>query len=242
MSVLAMAIALEMGWDEQAVREVGECGLIHDWGLYRLNDEISSQRDALSDDNRRTMRQHPLYTFEMLAKMQQLPGSVRIAAAQVHEKLDGSGYPLGLTESQIHPYAKILHVADAYVSLTEETWGRPAYIAYDVMVYLLSQVKNRSISIEVVRALLNVVALFPIGSHVRLTDGSEARVIRRGVGVYTEPVVQRIGPDRTIRVDSGHSSIVDLSQSELQVSAPLPHFTRQEQRIPDTGTSELLWE
>jgi HD-GYP domain-containing protein (c-di-GMP phosphodiesterase class II) len=242
MSVLAMAIALEMGWDEQAVREVGECGLVHDWGLYRLSEEISSQRKALSDEDRQQMRQHPLYTFEMLAKMHQLPDGVRIAAAQVHEKLDGSGYPHGLREAQIHPYAKILHVADAYVSLTEETWGRPAYIAYDAMVYLLSQVKNRSVSIEAVRALLNVVALFPIGSHVRLSDGSEARVIRRGVGVYTEPIVQRVGPDRTIRVDSAHSSIVDLSQSELQVSSPLPHPTRQEQRISDTGTSELLWE
>jgi HD-GYP domain-containing protein (c-di-GMP phosphodiesterase class II) len=242
MSVLAMAIALEMGWDEQAVREIGECGLVHDWGLYRLSNEINSQRELLSDNDRQEMRQHPLYTFEMLAKMQQLPDGVRIAAAQVHEKLDGSGYPRGLTETQIHAYAKTLHVADAYVSLTEETWGRPAYIAYDAIVYLLSQVKNRSVSIEAVRALLNVVALFPIGSHVRLSDGSEARVIRRGSGVYTEPIVQRVGPDRTLRVDAGHSSIVDLSQTELQVAAPLPHPTRHEQRIPDTSTGVLLWE
>jgi HD-GYP domain-containing protein (c-di-GMP phosphodiesterase class II) len=242
MSVLAMAIALELNWDEQAVREVGECGLIHDWGLYRLDEEINLQRKRLTPEDRQAMQQHPLYTFEMLAKMPQLSDGIRIAAAQVHEKLDGTGYPRGLTESQIHPYAKILHVADAYVSLTEETWGRPAFISYDALVYLLNQVRNRSVSAEALRALLNVVSLFPIGSHVRLSDGSEARVIRRGNGIYTAPIVQRVGADRTIRVDSGHSSIVDLSQSELQVSAPLPHPTRQEQRIVDTATSELLWE
>ena len=242
MSVLAMAIALELGWDEHAVREIGECGLIHDWGLFRLPEEISSQRRLLSNENRRVMQQHPLYTFEMLARVPQLSDEIRIAAAQVHEKLDGSGYPRGLTEAQIHPYAKVLHVADAYVSLTEETWGRPALISYDAMVYLLGQIKNRSISVEAVRALLNVLSLFPIGSHVRLSDGSEARVIRRGNSVYTEPIVQRVGSDRTVRVDSGHASIVDLSQSELQVSTPLSHPRRQEQRLPDTATSELLWE
>jgi HD-GYP domain-containing protein (c-di-GMP phosphodiesterase class II) len=242
MSVLAMAIALELGWDEQAVREIGECGLIHDWGLFRLPEEVSSQRNLLSAENRQAMQQHPLYTFEMLAKVPQLSDGIRIAAAQVHEKLDGSGYPRGLTETQIHPYAKILHVADAYVSLTEETWGRPAFISYDALVYLLNQVKNRSISLEAVRALLNVVSLFPIGSHVSLSDGSEARVIRRGNGVYTKPVVQRVGSDRTVRVDSGHASIVDLSHSDLEVSAPLPHPTRQEQRILDTSTGTLLWE
>lgn len=242
MSVLGMAIAMELDWDEQQVRELGECGLVHDWGLYRLDEKIRLQQDALTDSERKEMQQHPLYTFEMLSKMQKVSDAVRIAAAQVHEKLDGTGYPRGLKEDQIHPYAKVLHVADAYVSLTEETWGRPAYISYDVMVYLLSQVKNRSIWIDAVRALLNVVALFPIGSHVQLSDGSEARVIRRGIGVYTEPVVQRVGADRTLRIDQGHSSIVDLSQSDLKVTSPLPHPIRQEARIIDTSTAATLWE
>lgn len=242
MSVLGMAIAMEMGWDEHAVREVGKCGLVHDWGLFRLGEDIYTHRRELSDEDRNEMRQHPLYTFQMLTKMEQLPDGVRIAAAQVHEKLDGSGYPRGLTEPEIHPYAKILHVADAYVALTEETWGRPAYIAYDVLVYLLSMVKTRSVSIEAVRALLNVVALFPIGSHVQLNDGSEARVIRRGTGAYTEPIVQRVGADRTIRFDPRHSSIIDLAKSDLKVAAPLPHPARHERRIPDTSTNALLWE
>ncbi len=241
-SVLAMAIAIEMGWDEHLIREVGQCGLIHDWGMYRLDEEIRSQKSPLTEEARRHMAQHPLYTFEMLEKMRELPDSVRIAAAQVHEKLDGSGYPRHLKDQEIHPYAKILHVADAYVSLTEETWGRPAFIAYDVMVYLLSQVKTKGISIDAVRALLNVVALFPIGSHVQLSDGSEARVIRRGNGPYTEPVVQRVGADRRLRMDKGHASIVDLSRSELKVAAPLPHPTRPEERMTDPATMDLLWE
>lgn len=242
MSILAMAIALELGWDEEQVREIGQCGLVHDWGLYRLPDEIHPDQDSLGEESRKAMRQHPLHTFEMLNKMQRLSDAVRIAAAQVHEKLDGSGYPLGLKDQDIHPYAKVLHVADAFVSLTEESWGRPAYIPYDAVVYLLSQVRTRSISIDAVRALLNVVALFPIGSHVQLSDGSEARVIRRGKGVYTEPVVQRVGADRTLRIDAGHSSIVDLSESDLKVAAPLPHPTRQEQRIADPSAAVQLWE
>ncbi len=241
-AVLAMAIAMEMGWDEELIREVGACGLVHDWGMFRVSEEIRSLRAPLSTSDRQEMTEHPLHTFEMLAKMRELPARVRIAAAQVHEKLDGSGYPRELKDAEIHPYAKILHVADAYVSLTEQTWGRPAYIAYDVMVYLLNQVKNKSVSIDAVRALLNVVALFPIGSHVQLSDGTEARVIRRGKGVYTEPVVQRVGANRRVRTDAGHSSIVDLSQSKLKVTVPLPHPTRQEQRIADTSTSAVLWE
>ena len=106
MSVLAMAIAMEMGWDEQQVREVGECGLIHDWGLHRLKEEIRSQRTALTESDRQEMNQHPLYTFEMLEKMQKLSDAIRISAAQVHEKLDGSGYPRGLKSNKFIPMPK----------------------------------------------------------------------------------------------------------------------------------------
>ena len=92
-SVLAMAIAIEMGWDEKLVREVGECGLVHDWGMHRLPEELRNKQTALTTEERQLVAQHPLYTFDLLSKMQNISDSVRIASAQVHEKLDGSGYP-----------------------------------------------------------------------------------------------------------------------------------------------------
>ncbi|TWU23643.1 HD-GYP domain-containing protein [Bythopirellula polymerisocia] len=232
-SVLAMATAIEMGWDEDHVREVGECGLVHDWGLHRLPEALREKRSELTFEEQELLIHHPLHTFDLLSKMQNISDSVRISAAQVHERLDGSGYPRGLTSEQIHPYAKIVHVADTYVSLTEETWGRPAYIPYDVMTYLLSQVRLKRVSSEIVKSLLEVVSLFPIGSHVTLSDGTEARVIRRGQGNYTEPVVQRLDENRKIRLDEAHDLLVDLSKSHLKVSAPLPHPIRKEQRLDE---------
>ncbi len=238
-TVLAMAIAIEMGWDETLVREVGECGFVHDWGLYRLPEELHKKKSELTPADRELIAQHPLHTFDLLSKMQNISDSVRIASAQVHEKLDGSGYPRGLTSEQIHPYAKILYVSDAYVALTEETWGRPAYIPYDVMAYLLSQVRLKKISSEVLKAMLEVISLFPIGSYVTLSDGTEARVIRRGQGAYTEPVVQRLDENRNLRMDAAHDLLVDLSKSGVKVSAPLPNPTRQEQRLDDEAILDL---
>ncbi len=238
-SVLAMATAIEMGWDEDCVREVGECGLVHSWGLHRLPEELHDQKKQLSTEELKLVAHHPLHTFDLLSKMQNISASVRISASQVHEKLDGSGYPRRLTSEQIHPYAKIVHVADLYVALTEETWGHPAYIPYDAMTYLLSQVRIKKISSEVVKAMLEVVSLFPIGSHVKLSDGTEARVIRRGQGAYTEPIVQRLDENRTWRLDASHDTLVDLSKSSIQVSAPLPHPTRREERLDEVAQAKI---
>ena len=238
-SVLAMATAIEMGWDEELVREVGECGLVQDWGMHRFPEELREMKSELTSSDRELIAHHPLHTFDLLSKMQNISDSVRISAAQVHEKLDGSGYPWGLTSEQIHPYAKIVHVAETYVALTEQTWGHPAYMPYDVMTYLLSQVRFKKVSPEVVKAMLEVVSLFPIGSHVALSDGTEARVIRRGQGSYTEPVVQRLDKNRKLRMDEAHDLLVDLSNSPIKVSAPLSHPSRQEKPL-DEAAPEIL--
>lgn len=231
MSVLGMGIAIEMGWDEHLAQEVGTCGLVHDWGVYRLPDELRLKRSPPTAGERALYEQHPLYTFEMLDKIPGVSEAIRLAATQVHERLDGSGYPQGLKDEQIHPYAEILHIADAFVSLTEETWGRPAFVPYDAIVYLLTRVKQGQIKSDVMRALLEAVALFPIGSHVRLSDGGEARVIRRGMSGYAAPVVQRVEADRSIRFDVPPEKLIDLSIGSIKVTEALPHPQRHQQRM-----------
>jgi hypothetical protein len=91
------------------------------------------------------------------------------------------------------------------------------------------------------RALLNVVSLFPIGSHVRLTDGSEAKVIRRNDWHYTAPIVQRVGADRRIRFDAPETGIINLAKSNFRVMIALPSPDRQELRIGEDLMNEILW-
>ena len=125
------------------------------------------------------------------------------------------------------------------MALTEETWGQPAYYPYDVMVHLVSQVKLKKVSSDVMKAMLEVISLFPIGSHVALSDGTEAKVIRRGHGSYTEPIVERLLGKQALRIDLGHEALVDLSQTNIKVSAPLPHPTRREQRLDEAALQKL---
>lgn len=242
LAVLAVGMAIELGWDNSLVDEVGTCALVHDWGFYQLPEDVRKKRSSLSAHERQLYQLHPLYTFEMLGKVKDVAPSVKVAAAQVHERGDGSGYPQGLKEDQIHPYAKLLHVADAYVSLTEENWGRPPFVPYDAMAYLLSLVKQRKLDREMVRALLELVALFPVGSHVQLSDGTEARVLRRGVTGFATPVVQRVEADRTIRFDAPEELLIDLARSHLKVTQPLPHPNHHEQRMDPAQHSGILWD
>ena len=242
LSLLGMAMAIEMDWDEINVREVGLCGLVHDFGMFQLEEKLQNQRAELTSKDADQLYAHPLFTLELLRSMKNISLPVRLAATQIHENPDGSGYPRRLTSDEIHPYAHILHVADAYITLTAEMRGRQAYLSYDVMVYLLNQVQAKHMDDLAARALLQVVSLFPIGSHVRLSDGSEAQVIRRNRSNYTTPIVQRVGADRQVRYDSAHASIIDLAQAELSVMSPVVPPSRQETRLDGTLMSQILWD
>ena len=242
LALLGMAMAIEMEWDETNVREVGLCGLVHEFGMFRLDERLQDPKAKISVADWREITDHPMHTLDMLTSMKSISLAVRLAATQVHENPDGTGYPRGLKEKEIHPYAHLLHAADAYITLTAEVRGRKAYLSYDVMVYLLNQVKANRMEENAMRALLQVVSLFPIGSHVRLSDGTEAQVLRSNDAHYTTPIVQRVGANRKVKYDSAHASILNLAEAKMRVMSPLSPPDREEVRLDESLMGEMLWE
>lgn len=241
-AILAMALAIEMSFDDQHVREIGQCGLAQDWGMLHLPESMQESRSPLSKEDWETFRNHPLYAAEMLSSIDGVSREVRLAATQSRENADGSGFPRGLTHDQVHSYARILQVVNIYLSLTTEMQGRQPYLAYDVIVYMLHQIKAGRVSEQAMRAMLNVVSLFPIGSHVRLVDGSEAKVIRRNDWHYTAPIVQPVGKDRKIRIDTAEAPLINLAKSNNRIMIPLTSPDRQETRIGENMMNDILWD
>jgi hypothetical protein len=148
---------------------------------------------------------------------------------QVHEKIDGTGYPRGRQRDKIHPSARILHVADVYLALISARPFRKALMPYAAIECLLRQARAKMVDADAVRGLLHVLSLFPIGSLVKLSDGSTARVLRRNGSNYSSPIVlivEDANGDPTDPLDE--SQIIDLSQHNLKIAAALPSSERDE--------------
>ncbi|QDT97624.1 HD-GYP domain-containing protein [Gimesia aquarii] len=223
MSLLGMAIGAELNLDENNVRNIGLCGLVHDWGMVRVQDKIGTWRRKLNPLELMEIQKHPIFSLEMLENVAGIPSIVPVVCYQVHEQPNGQGYPRNRTHKMIHMFARILNVAHSYVSLTTSREDRPALMPYAAMEYLLRQTNDKTIDSAAMRALLNLLSLFPVGSFVTLTDGSAARVIRRNQNLYTSPIVQIIQSADGKRSDpSDPDNIIDLNQNELQIDQALP--------------------
>jgi hypothetical protein len=150
----------------------------------------------------------------------------------VHERPNGTGYPRGRSRDTIHPCARILQVADTYLALTSERSFRQALMPHAAMECLLRQASENLIDGDAFRGLLRVLSLFPIGSLVKLSDGSTARVLRRNGNNYQSPIVLILEDKDGEATDPlDESLIVDPLQQNLKISEFLPSPDRTEIRL-----------
>jgi PAS domain S-box-containing protein len=124
-SALARSIGQEMGLSEAVINTVRMAGSIHDIGKMSVPAEILSKPTRLSGIEMSIIKIHPQAGYDIL-KDSQLPYPVAEIVLQHHERLDGSGYPLGLKGNQIFLEAQIIAVADTVEAMASHRPYRPA--------------------------------------------------------------------------------------------------------------------
>ena len=102
--------------------------------------------------------------------------------------MDGSGYPHGLKGEYIDQFARILNLADTYDALTQARSFRNQLEPNMAMKEILSL--KASFDDNIVKAFINTVGMFPVGSLVRLNNGEIGRVIRNNSESPTRPELQ----------------------------------------------------
>jgi diguanylate cyclase (GGDEF)-like protein/putative nucleotidyltransferase with HDIG domain len=120
----AEMMAHELGFPEQRTSRVRLAGLLHDIGKVGVPDDILRKPSRLTEEEYETIKKHPALGAQILEHPSL--ADVREWVAAHHERLDGHGYPLGLSGNAIPIEARILAVADAYEAMTSDRPYRPS--------------------------------------------------------------------------------------------------------------------
>jgi HD-GYP domain-containing protein (c-di-GMP phosphodiesterase class II) len=206
-SILSMSIAAQLGLNREQVSEVGLGALLQDIGMMRVPKEIRFAARPLTSEEWVEIRNHPIYTLNILDNIRALPDTVKFIAYQSHERGDQSGYPRQRSGMFVHQFAKITAVADAYVAMSRARPHREAFTPYAACKAILTDASANKFDRTIVRALLDTISLFPIGSTVELNNGTWAKVIRANPGFHTSPVVYELNSDGT-----STGRMIDLSK------------------------------
>ncbi len=217
-SLLSMTTGMHLGLPREKVMELGIGTMLQDIGMLRVPDEIRFAPRILTPDERVQIRRHPVYTLDTLEHMEGIAPVSVFVGYQVHERLDGSGYPRGRSGMFIHQYARIAAIADIYAAMTRPRPHRPAYLPYQAIREVLLNGRDNKLDRVILRSFLDCLSLFPIGSFVELNGGTRTKVVRSNPGLHTRPVVVETDESGQVRGDP-----IDLGvETAYQIVRVLP--------------------
>jgi HD-GYP domain-containing protein (c-di-GMP phosphodiesterase class II) len=151
---LAGEAARICGLSDEAGKLVRRAGLVHDLGRLGVSNAVWDKRGGLSHAEVERVRLHPYLTERMLAYSPAL-APLAAVAVQHHERLDGSGYPRGLSGGALSPEGRVLAAADYYRSRTEPRPHRPAGTAAEAAAQLRAEARAGRMDGEAVTAVLS---------------------------------------------------------------------------------------
>lgn len=177
---------------DQRLTRLGLGLLLHDIGKLAVPSEILNKPGKLDDAEWEVMKTHPVAGVELL-KSDLISPLVKVVVRSHHERWGGGGYPDNKVEDDIHELARIAAVADVYDAVTSErvyAAARPAHIG----VRIIREGRGAAFDAEIVDIFSKLVAPFPPGDSIELSDGRTGVVARVPDGNIDRPVVRIIGP------------------------------------------------
>ena len=231
-SLLATATALALGVSKGAVlHELALAALLHDIGLLMIPQDLIARRDHLKPEEILIYREHTNWGQAILQQASDLPPSIALVAQEHHEHADGTGYPNQLTSSSLHPFSRIINVVNFYenfCAVAVEHGTFQAHLAYEAV----TAGAGARFDLNVAKALLSRLPMYPPGSLVKLTNGSVGVVLSSSRELPHRPKLNILATSEGKRLPNPMVlDLVDLENQTLFVKEVLDdteaeHFTK----------------
>lgn len=181
MTIIATCLGYKFGLNQEDLRNLALGAINADIGLTAVPKDIIAKGSERNEEEEKVYRSHTLYGYLMLSENNIIPPMSAIVALSHHEHQDGSGYPQRLRgdnlipvkrdaeKGKIHRFAEIVAVADRYIDLLHKPEYKDGNVNMDEVIRDIISLKSNVLNFEILKKLLTTVAVFPIGSQIKIT-------------------------------------------------------------------------
>jgi len=194
-AILGTRVGLGLGYYGEELHRLALAGLVHDIGLFAMPAGLLSKTGRLTPEERTLIEQHPDRGYDIILACDPAYHWLAQLTRQAHERWNGQGYPHGLQGRQIHEMAQICGLVDVFDALVSDRPYRVRLFPHQAMKEVLVA-ERATFPREILKALVEQLSVYPLGTTVRLTTGDVGVVVKINSRYPLRPVVKVISTDR----------------------------------------------
>lgn len=167
--------------------------ILHDFGKTKIdNIDLLNKESILTQSEFNLIKQHPILGYKIVNNIPFLDKSVSYGVLMHHERLDGSGYPLGLKGESIHSFAKIIAIADVFDAINSNRIYRKKKLPFEALQIVKTESLGK-LDYEYVKIFLEHITNYYIGEQALLNTNEKCQIIQMNVNTLEKPLVLKNG-------------------------------------------------
>lgn len=190
--ILCTKVGIGLGYYGAELRRLALAGLLHDIGIFAVPQHLLTKTGRLTSDERVLVEQHPRLGSDVIGRLG--PGYAWLSEVvlQAHERGMGQGYPNRLKGREINELAQIIGLVDIFDALVSPRPYRRRMLPHEAVRELLNT-ERTAFPREIMKALVEQLSVYPLGTKVRLSSGEEGVVVRITPRYPSRPVIRIVG-------------------------------------------------
>lgn len=187
-AALSLILGKWIGLDDKQLNLLTYASILHDFGKTKIDNSIINKVDKLTLNEINKLRTHPIIGYQLINKINFLDKSVANSILMHHEREDGSGYPLRLKADKIHPFAKIIAIADTFDAINSNRSYRSRKKPFEAL-QIIKEDSIGKLDYNYCTIFLNHMINYYMGENVLLSDDRVCKIIQIHKNDFLRPLL-----------------------------------------------------
>lgn len=187
-TALSLFLGKWIGLKENRLNLLMYSAILHDFGKDKIANEILLKKDKLNEKEIKEIKKHPIIAYELIKNTPYLDNDVKFGVLMHHERLDGTGYPLGMKGEQINQFARIIAIADTFDALNSNRIHKSKKNPFEALEIIRKEALTK-LDFNYSEIFIEHIINYYIGEYVLLNNNKVAKIIHIDSNNLSEPLL-----------------------------------------------------
>lgn len=187
-AALSSLLGRWIGLSDKDINLLTYSAILHDFGKTKIDKDILNKSGVFTSKEYQIMKIHPIIGYDMLKGIQFLDSSISYGVLMHHERLDGSGYPLGIKEDRIHTFPRIIAIADIFDAVNSNRVHRKSKRPFEAL-QIIQKESLGKLDYEFCKIFIEHVVNYYIGESVQLNTDKICKIIQINTNDLERPLL-----------------------------------------------------